>query len=779
MAWPREAAMLLLFSTTLFLSATLLFAFEPMFGRMVLPRLGGSPSVWNTVMVFYQAALLVGYGYAHALGRRGDAWRPLHLAAMAGAAFLLPVGLGPDQVPDPSTSPVPWLLATMTVTIGPPFVLVATTGPLVQRWFAESRHRRAHDPYFLYVVSNLGSLIGLLAYPFLIEPRWSLDQQSRLWAWGYAALVGLVAACALAARGGSPSIGGTVDPPGRAEPDDRVETPPDADRMTWLRRSRWVALAFAPSCLMLGVTTHLSTDLVAIPLLWVIPLAVYLVTFMIAFARHPLIPLSATSPILTLAALGVLLALGSHASEPLWFVITLHLGALSAAGLSCHVLLAVDRPGSRHLTEFYLWLAAGGAAGGAFNALAAPMIFRSASEYPIALIVSCLLAAPWPERLGRRERPGTERGPTADTRRPTPAGHAETAASPGAKPARGLMGDLVAATAASAALAAVIVGWQLSGHQWTRAGYVFALAMMCFPLFSFRRRPVRFGLGLAWVLLLSPLALGTERNSLYTERSFFGIHRVRAVRDSLGTMHKLIHGTTVHGSQWIEPRRCDEPLGYYHRLGPAGQIFASFGQLPRASAVAVAGLGTGALSAYSQVGQRWSYFEIDPAVARIAANPRWFCYLSAAAAPPRIVLGDARLTLAADTSRYDLMVLDAYSSDAIPVHLLTREAFREYVGHLRDHGVLAVHLSNRFFDLEPVLARLAADAGLMLRTRADGFISRGEAAHGRVASHWAVMARSEADLAPLPDDPRWRRGNLPESTPLWTDGYSSLVRVLR
>jgi spermidine synthase len=317
------------------------------------------------------------------------------------------------------------------------------------------------------------------------------------------------------------------------------------------------------------------------------------------------------------------------------------------------------------------------------------------------------------------------------------------------------------------------------GHAWRRTELVMLVALLTFPLFAFRRRPVRFALAMGALLLLPPLASDSERATLHAERSFFGIHRVQSLRTDQGLMHRLVHGTTLHGVQWIDPAQCEEPLSYYHRSGPAGQVFEAFGRAPRATRIGVVGLGTGALIAYAEPGQQWTYFEIDPAVVRIASNTAWFCFLDSAAVKPRIVLGDARLSLAADTTRYDLLVLDAYTSDAIPVHLLTREALRQYFDRLTPHGVLALHLSNRHFDLEPVVARLARDAGLSDRLRVDGRPSPEDLARGYESSSWAVIGRSDADLASTIDDARWRQPRIKRASPLWTDDYSSLVSVLR
>jgi hypothetical protein len=741
--------MLLLFSITLFLSAALLFAVQPMFGRMVLPLLGGSPSVWNTVMVFYQVILMVGYAYAHALARRGvRAWL-LHFALLVLGLTALPLRLRPDQIPPAGGSPVLWLLWTMMSTVALPFLLLSTTAPLLQRWFARTGHAQARDPYFLYAASNVGSMLGLLAYPFLLEPRWALHAQSRGWAAGYVALLLLIATCAWAARR-APRGKGQADGESSAVP---ATTPP----ITLRRRLRWLALAFAPSSLMLGVTTHLTMDLVSMPLLWIVPLAVYLLTFILAFARRDVVPAGVLARIRTYAVLGVLIVLVTRASDPVWFVASLHLVALFALGLTCHRALALDRPDVSHLTEFYLCVAAGGAMGGAFNALVAPRIFTSVAEYPLVLVIACLLVPGWPA-------PATIATAADESHR--------------AAARRALARDVMVTLALGAIVVAAILVPQAMGHAWRSTELALLVATLCMPLFAFRRRPLRFGLAMGAVLLLTPLASRLERVTLHAERSFFGIHRVLTMRTPDGLMHRLVHGTTLHGVQWYEPARCDEPLSYYHRSGPAGQVFAEFGQAPRATRIGVVGLGTGALAAYAEPGQSWTYFEIDPAVVRIASNPDWFCFLAHAAVKPRIVLGDARLSLAADTTRYDLLVLDAYSSDAIPVHLLTREALRQYFERLTPHGVLALHVSNRHFNLEPVVGRLARDAGYTPRLRVDGRLSAEDLARGYASSSWAVIARSTDDLATVPADRRWREPRLKATSPLWTDDYSSLVSVL-
>jgi SAM-dependent methyltransferase len=640
--------------------------------------------------------------------------------------------------------------------VGPPFLLLATTGPLVQRWFALTRNTHARDPYFLYAASNVGSILGLLCYPFMIEPRWTLAEQSRAWAIAYGLVAALIGGCALAA---SRARGAWGDVP------ESSPAAPATERLAWRRRLRWLALAFVPSSLMLGVTTHLSTDLVAMPLLWIVPLTIYLLTFILAFAKRSLLSAGAIARLRVYALLGVLIVLVSGASEPIPVVAALHLAALFAVGLTCHGELAGDRPEVSRLTEFYVWIAAGGALGGAFNALLAPVLFHAVVEYPLVLVLACLLAPSLPSRPA----PSAAEPPGRDVRGDSP----PRARAPWPGP---VARDVMIAGLFTALAAGTVLWVRLAGHAWRRSELILMVAALTLPLFAFRRRAPRFALAFAGVLLLPVLAGGSDRPVRYAERSFFGIHRIQATRHDEGLMHRLVHGTTVHGMQWIEPRRCGEPLSYYHRLGPAGQVFETLGHAARR--VGVVGLGSGALSAYATPGQAWTYFEIDPAVVRIASDPSWFCYLERSAAPYRVLLGDARLSLVSDTTRYDLLVLDAYSSDAIPVHLLTREAFAQYVEHLRPGGVLVLHLSNIHFDLGPIAARIARDAGLAFRMRGET-LAAGHAPTGFLPSQWAVVARQESDLAPLLGDPRWQPLPQAARSPLWTDDYSSLVSALK
>ncbi len=536
---------------------------------------------------------------------------------------------------------MPWLLALMAATVGPPFFVLAGTGPLLQRWFARTGHRDAGDPYFLYAASNLGSALALLGYPFLLEPRLRLAEQSLAWTLGYALLGVLVAACAGVGLRGRGAVA-AAEPAGEEER--------EAAPVTVRERALWTALAFAPSSLLLSVTTYITTDIAAAPLFWVVPLALYLLTFTVAFARRPVLPhawMVRLQPV-PVVAVAVITFLSLDYAATL--VVPLHLAAFFLTAMVCHGELARRRPAVRHLTEFYLWISVGGVLGGAFNVLLAPVLFDHVVEYGIAMGAACALR---PRRRG-------ERGLAArvlDWGVPL------------------VFLGVLAAIVRSPVFASPSVDLAFAAT----AGFV---AVACILL---ARWPLRFGLAVGAVLVLGVLHEQRSGRVLLAERTFFGRYTVLAVSDG-GAYHSLVHGTTLHGAQSMVPGLRREPLTYYRRGGPLGQVFASLPARPGRQ-VAVVGLGTGTSAAYGAPGERWTYFEIDPAVVRIARDPRYFTYLADSRARTEVALGDARLSLArAPDASFDLILLDAFSSDAIPVHLMTREALDLYLRKLRPGG---------------------------------------------------------------------------------------------
>jgi len=733
------AAVVALFSVTLFTSAGLLFAVQPMFAKFVLPLFGSTPSVWTTSLLFFQAALLAGYGYVHLVTRRLGARRQalLHLLVVLAPLLVLPLAVPEGFAPPAEGSPVAALLALLAVSVGLPFFVVSSTAPLLQRWLAETDHPAGRDPYFLYRASNAGSILGLLGYPLLFEPRLGLAQQGRAWALGYVAFVVLVAACAALLWRFPARATGT------GESGDAAGGPAAAS-LTVLRRARWVGLAFIPSSLLLGVTAHLTTDVAPVPLLWALPLSLYLLSFVLAFGASARAARLHRAMLLILPAtlIGLVLLTLVELQRPLWLVVVLHLAAFFVVAMVGHGELGRDRPAVAHLTEFYVWVAVGGVLGGVFNVLA-PALFDSRPEYGLAIVGAALL---------RPRAPDAE--PSSLTR----------------------WLDLALPFLLVLLTGTALLALRLAPPSLAVAGRSMVLGVVSGLLLNFARRPARMALGLAALLLAGGIAAGAGERVIERDRSFFGVHTVKASR----TEHRLVNGSTLHGVEAYPFARAPEPLSYYGRAGPLGQALAAVPDPRRLTArTAVIGLGTGTTACHGHTGDRFTFYEIDPAVARIARDPHLFTFLRDCPPTSTVVLGDARLSLRrAPSGAYGLIVADAFSSDVIPVHLVTREAFSLYLSKLAPHGVLAVHATNRFLRLEPVLGTLAADRRLVCLI---GEEKEAQAARtpGRSESKWVVMARRSVDLGTLTSDRRWRTCARRPGDAVWTDDYSNVVSLFR
>ncbi|MBM4069141.1 MAG: hypothetical protein FJ271_09385 [Planctomycetes bacterium] len=742
------------FALTLFLGSALVFLVQPLYGKLFLPFLGGTPAAWNGCIVFFQAGLLAGYAYSHfaptRLGVRVHAGVHALLLLVPLAILLSSSGgtwslIGSPADPPETENPVFWLWQTLVIGAGLSFVLISAGAPLLQRWFAETRHAGARNPYAFYVVSNLGSLMALLAYPVLIEPHLTLTQQGQWWTAGYVLLTALtIASAVLFWR--SPAHCAVADVPGVLSA--TAASPPP----TATTRLRWIALALIPSSLMLSVTTYLTTDIAAVPLLWLAPLTLYLLTFIVAFAHKPVVPVGAVTPWVPLVVLVLVLVLIIKPVEPLLLVMGLHLAGFSWIALACHGELVRSRPHPSRLTDFYLCLAVGGVLGGLFNALVAPLVFSTVAEYPIALIAACLMM-PHRETVA----PASRKEPIVIR----------------------LLTDtnvlwLLTFGLGTMMLAGLTLLIRIDAGP-LRTGLAYGPALLA--CYLIKGRPRRFGMGLAGILLGASWLPGVYGATEYRARSFFGSHRVTIDKG----YRLLVHGNIVHGQQSLDPKRQEEPLTYYSRKGPIGQLFKSLQGDRRLQRVAMIGLGTGALACYAEPGQIWTFFEIDPAVIHIAsADAGFFTYLKNAKGAIHVVSGDGRIRLAEQKQKFGLLVVDAFSSDAIPVHLLTKEALAVYRSRLQPDGVIAFHISNRFLDLEPVLANLAHDCEppwtcLIQRDLAVGGMDR---EHGYWPSVWVLLARRPDDLVnlsrhawqPAQPDPRLR---------LWTDDFSNLMAVLR
>jgi hypothetical protein len=722
-----KTGIVVLFGLASFLAAVLLFSVQPMIGKMLLPVFGGTPAVWNTCLVFFQGTLLCGYLVAHGVGRAGSTGvRRVSVLYLLGAAALvalacrmLPFVLEPDTDRPFSAdgSPAFVLLGALWGSAALPLVIVSATAPLVQCWFALTGHPRASDPYFLYAASNAGSLLALLAYPAVIEPNLGLTAQSYIWKTGFLVLAILVIACGLAARRLSRS---------RAVWNSAHERGPETDEGFGDRKAceatsltlaiwlRWLVLVFIPSSWLMGVTAYLTTDLASIPLFWTIPLALYLLTFILSFARSGRPVVRAATWILPFILLPLALVMSAGFVQPVW--IPLHLIAFFAGSLACHGALAQARPSTRFLSMFYLTIALGGFLGGIWSALAAPLLFDRVIEYPLVLVLACLAVQginkgryvqSWRARVNDLLFAGVVFSVTV-VMATNQAGLAES-----------VVGALTVTVAAGLAILACV-----------RA----------------HRRPTRFALVVASIMGASALAPGANGRLLHIERDFFGV--VRVTHDRAHNVNRLFHGSTLHGQQSLDPAQCREPSTYFTRSGPIGQVFDVI--QPRlnqpGARVAIVGLGAGTLASYAQPGQHWTFYEIDAAIERIARDPRFFTYLRDSRADAvDIVLGDARQRLqGAPQGAYRLIVLDAFSSDAVPVHLLSREAIRLYRTKLGDGGLLLFNLSNRYLDLDPVMGRQADDANLVCRVRYDLHVSDDEKRAGKQASSstWATWRRT-------------------------------------
>ncbi|MEP7006994.1 MAG: fused MFS/spermidine synthase [Sphingomonas bacterium] len=727
----------LLFVVTILAGSFLLFLVQPMVARMALPRLGGAPAVWNSAMLVYQALLLGGYAYAHLLGRVTVRLQAaIHLAVLIIAAFWLPIGLMATQLPVNAQPAiwVPWLLGA---SIGPLFFAISAQAPLLQRWFSVAS--KGQDPYALYAASNFGSFAGLIAYPLLVEPGLALNGQSRLWTFGYIIVALLVAVCSMML----PKMKMAV-----VEGPIAVSPPPRGRRV-----ALWILLAFVPSGLMLATSTYITTDVVAMPLLWVLPLGLYLLSFTIAFTanRAPADLLTRIAPLVILLVGGVLV--GGNQGTP-YLNAGLALLLLFIASVALHTAMYRLRPEPDRLTGFYLAMSVGGVLGGIFSALVAPLVFDWTWEFPILILVAGALV-PQNFLVERVSRLWTH---DAQRRRIATLGVAflmallvlavlntPGATIDGAGPLQGVVFLIV-----------VVMGLAVVG---ARGAFVVVLAGAL----------VAFGGYRSLLLSMEPGA---------RTRSYFGVYTV------LGnpTIRQLKHGTTVHGTELLgSPARERTTTAYYVPGSGVGQAMqaapALYGDHAR---IGVVGLGAGTLACYAKPGQMWRFYEIDPAVVRIARDTGQFHFLSNCLPGAKIEVGDARLNLAVEpTASLDLLALDAFSSDAVPMHLMTREAFNTYGRVLAPHGVLLVHISNKFLDLEPVVSA-AAKAGGWHSAKLVYFPGAEVEPSRRAVSFWVALSRDPAVLAALKArDVSWKPLlRYPGFTP-WSDDYSTILPLVK
>lgn len=849
------------FALALFSSAALIFVLQPLFARMVTPLLGGSPQVWNASMAFFQAALLLGYLYAHLLQRVRDlrVQAAVHVLVLALAWFVLPIHVSTALGAPDSEHPAMWLLGVLTLSVGAPFAAASATAPLLQAWYARTGRADAHDPYYLYAASNLGSFGGLLAYPALIEPLLGAQAQSAAWSAAYVgvgALIILSAALAISAHGDTPK------PPEHTAP-----------APSWRQRAYWIAAAAVPSALSLGVTLHISTDVASAPMLWVIPLALYLATFVFAFMKGSEKMVGAT---LLIHPVALALMVGSYFAAGNWVMsVGLILAGFFFSALVCHLALSQSRPSADRLTEFYLYVSLGGVVGGAFAAFVAPLIFNNVYEFPLALAAVCLF----------RPRQDT------DMPRLTDAAFAASIAMGGMAillmvqdpvPTILIMGALGAAAAMIAAgwgdeskpagyrygflgvavVHAALTIWLAFKHEslFTRSvvegdpvlelvqPWGILLTLTSFLVLAFavhgtiqprrdNRRVADFALGAALptaVLLLMLVMSGARMDSaqaliimgllfcglaiffnrgrpiilalivlisfvmifledarhgriITQERSFFGVLRTREIQDSQDPtappLRILMHGTTIHGAQLAAPGFSRQPLTYYNPRTALGEAIVAGLSTHEPASLALIGLGAGSTACLMRPTDHLTIFEIDPAVVRLSAEPGGdFTYVPECQPGARVELGDARLQIAEEPNdSYDVIVVDAFSSDAIPAHLLTREALALYLTKIRPTGIVVLHLSNRNLALVSEAARVARDLNAPTLYRiSDRFEQPYVSYYGGLAASVMIVARSPEVLANLQSalpSHDWNVFPAP-SGPGWTDDYINMPRAL-
>lgn len=669
--WLAPSWAVLAFGGVIGWSAFLLFSVEPLIGRAVLPVFGGTPAVWATILFFFQAVLLLGYLYGHLsvtrLGVRRGAIVHVGLV-LAAAAWLLVVPTQAAGLVNPAIPDVLNLVLILALMIGLPAFVLTTTTPLLSAWYARLRSRTGADgdTYWLYALSNAGSLLALLAYPFVIEPRLGLSAQRGVWTIGFVLFAAAIAGCA--------AWSGRDELPTWAarEGDAPSETVP------WRRRAVWLLLAAVPSGLLSAVTTFIATDLVSAPLLWLMPLSIYLLTFIVAFSARGRRIVPVAGALAPAAVTLMWIPFGSAGGWPILPLVLLMYGGLGVVATALHGRLALERPEPARLTEFYLVISTGGALASAFVALLAPVLFPGVWELPILLVLALVAFAM------------TDRGDATAVRPPR---RRPIDLSPFFRGARSRVLPYVAA-------AAVLVAFLIrdaslgaeAGVRWLLVGGLVLLV---------GSRPAFLATSTALVLALAVLVL--QPAAIFRDRSFFGVTEV--LRPGGADQTTLMNGTTVHGVQWVDPSKAQQPTAYYAPSGPFGDVFAALRRDGQPKRVAIIGLGAGALTAYLEPTWMMTYFEIDPLVAEVASDPRYFTFLSSASPRPDIVLGDARLSLIdVPDGRFDALFIDAFSSDSVPTHLLTREAYALYARVVKPNGLVVTHIPNRYYDLAPAVA---------------------------------------------------------------------------
>lgn len=733
----RNRLVLVVYTAAIFVSALLLFSVQPLFTKMVLPRLGGSPAVWSVAMVFFQSLLLAGYAYAHLLMKLNSRVAPVavHLVLLIVALLTLPLAIKSGWGEPPTSGYALWLLGLFAVSIGLPFFALAANNPLLQAWFVRTGHPDGPDPYFLYASSNIGSFLALLSYPVLLEPMFTLRTQNLIWTCGYGLLIVLIAGCGillLRAPAGAAALNLDGDDAERPAP-------------SWLLRLRWIFLAAVPSGLLIAVTAHISTDVAAAPLLWVLPLSLYLLTWVLVFQSRPLLPHRWMLLLQPLAIAGVVVLLAVGGEQNLLLTLGGHQLCFFVIAMACHGELARTRPAAKYLTGFYVALSFGGMVGGLFAGLIAPFTFSWIAEYPILLALAALCRPDGTERLPRWSAWYWP-----------------------------FLAVLAVVLIGPSYLTGKLFNWIDDWRVWVIGGVGVLSAFLALALNANRWKI--FATVVVALLLLR--AYPSDDGRVETVRSFFGVHKI--VVTPSGQYHVLMHGTTIHGAEKV--RNDDgspvtgrpEPISYYHKDGGIGQAISAVRARKGAPLkVAVIGLGSGTLTCASEPGEDWKFFEIDQSMVDTARDPKYFTYIQNCEPNLKPVIGDARLTFAREPDGvYDLIIVDAYSSDAIPIHLATEEAMAIYKQKLAPQGAVVMHVSNRHLELASVIVGIADANDMKSWVYSE---DSGRDNEYIFSTSVVVSAREEADVGKLASSDVWAETEPTENQRVWTDDYSNVL----
>jgi hypothetical protein len=732
---PQDRLILVVYTAAIFTSALLLFSVQPLFTKMVLPRLGGSPAVWSVAMVFFQSLLLAGYAYAHVLMQARSRVIPVavHLALLVIALLTLPLSIAGGWGEPPTGGAAIWLLGLFAVSIGLPFFALAANNPMLQAWFVRTGHPDGPDPYFLYASSNIGSFLALLSYPVLLEPLFSLRTQNLIWTTLYGVLILLIAGCGvLLLRAPAAAV--------TAQRDDA-----DVPAPAWALRLRWIFLAAVPSGLLIAVTAHISTDVAAAPLLWVLPLSLYLLTWVLVFQSRPLLPHNWMLALQPLAIAGVIVLLAVGGEQNLLLTLGGHQLCFFVIAMACHGELARTRPPAKYLTGFYVALSFGGMVGGLFAGLIAPYTFSWIAEYPVLIALAALCRPQARERLPQWSRWYWL-----------------------------LLAALAVALLAPSWSSGKMFSW-LDGHRVWVIGAVGVLSVALALGLNASRWKIAATVALALVLIR---AFPGDDGRVETVRSFFGVHKIVVTPGD--RYHVLMHGTTIHGAEKF--RNGDgtpvagrpEAITYYHQDGGIGQAIAAIRERKGAPLrVAVIGLGAGTLACASEPAEDWKFFEIDQTMVDTARDPKYFTYIRDCEPDLKPVIGDARLTFAKEPDGiYDLIIVDAYSSDAIPIHLATEEAMEIYKKKLAPQGAVAMHVSNRHLELSSVVVGIAEANDLKSWVFSE---DSGRDNEYIFSTTVVVSAREEADVGAIASSDKWTLTEADENQRVWTDDYSNVL----